>query len=611
MRSPTDETRRGSRWSSPRTLALFLAGFVLLHAPSLWWGFFADDFGHRLVLENPTEHPTMRPWSLYDFGDPTSPKVRDDALFPWWTESDWRGRFFRPLTSVSLWLDHAVWGRWAPGHHLTNLALQLALLGTLLWLYRRVGLGAGVALLALALFALEDGSALVVGWIANRNSLLEALFAAAALGVALRAREKGGAHTTLALVLAGLATLCKESGVAVLAGCALLWFHPGAPGTTPARQSYYAYQGKGEEGKDPSRAGARRSQMRGASLVAAGLAATFLAFFVLAGYGVKSLFYPTPWGEPSLWLEHLGTMLVAGPASLLAPFPIDVLMAAPATFWPGMACAVLVLCLVGPAWVRAARATPYGFFLASFALFSLLPQASALPSDRLLFVPALALAPITATWLTTALAPDAGKWTRRIARTAALTALPLSGVFLVVRGLAFVHIAEISRRAVTTAELDARPPARRDALVLQAPSGIALLGSRAPWLYETGDRLTRIHALQLGQRALRWTRTDERTFELESLDEPFLTNLFESVFRTSSRAYQPGERLRTSAFEVELLECAAEGVRRFRVRCDEPLESERFVFLTWREERLRRLPVPALGESVVLERCQPLDPLLP
>src|SRR6185503_13632839 len=104
----------------------------------------------------------------------------------------------------------AVWGRFAPGHHLTNLALQAALLGTLLWLYRRVGLGAGVALLAVALFALDDGSALVVGWIANRNSLLEALFAAAALGVALRARDQGGARVVLALAFALLAVLCKE-----------------------------------------------------------------------------------------------------------------------------------------------------------------------------------------------------------------------------------------------------------------------------------------------------------------------------------------------------------------------------------------------------------------
>lgn len=581
----------GSRrawWTRPGVVALVLVGLALLHAPSLGWGFFADDFGHRLVLEHPDEHPTMRPWSLYDFGDPNAASVREDALFPWWTESDWRGRFFRPLTSLSLWLDQVVWGRWAPGHHLTNLALQLALLGTLLWLYRRAGLGAGVALLAVALFALDDGSALVVGWIANRNSLLEALFAAAALGFALRVREKGGgAGIVPALALAVLALLCKESGVAVLAGCALLWWPALSPGTT--------------------------GSTRAASVVAAALGGSYLCFLALAGYGVKSLFYPTPWGEPLGWLGHLGTMLVAGPASLLAPFPIDVLMAVPAAFWPGIACAVLVLVLVGPAWIRAMRTTPYGPYLACFALFSLVPQASALPSDRLLFVPALALAPITATWLATTLAPAAPvkRGARWIARLATLTALPLSGAFLLVRSVAFVHIAEISRRAVTTAEIDPHPPARRDVLILQAPSGIALLGPRAPWLYETGDRRSRLHALQLGQRAVRWTRTDERTFELESLDEPFLSNHFESVFRTTSRPYRPGQRLGTSAFEVELLTCEPGGVRSFRVRCDEPLESERFVFLTWREGRLRRVTPPAAGETVVLERCPPLDPMLP
>jgi hypothetical protein len=52
-------------------------------------------------------------------------------------------------------------------------------------------------------------------------------------------------------------------------------------------------------------------------------------------------------------------------------------------------------------------------------------------------------------------------------------------------------------------------------------------------------------------------------------------------------------------------------VRRFRVRCDEPFDAERFVFLTWRDERLRPVPPPGIGETVVLERCPPLDPMLP
>ena len=567
-------------------MALLLAFFVLLHAPSLFWGFFADDFTHRLVLEHPREHPTLRPWSLYDFGDSASAQAItfDDAVFPWWTGSDWKARFFRPLTSLSLWLDHEVWGRRAAGQHLTSLVLQGVFLTLVLWLYRCAGLAPGIALLAMALVALEDGSVFVVGWIANRNSLLEGIFTVAALGMALRARDSGRpGPMVLALTLAGLAALSKESGIAASAACALLWWRGPGP------------------------------LLRTGSVAAALLALAYVVSLLFAGFGVTSLFYPTPWGEPSLWLEHLFVMLIAGPVSLLTPFPVDMLVAVPAAFWPGVILATLVLLVVAGPLARAAGAMAQGAFFAGFALLALLPEICAPPSDRLLFVPAIGLAPLTASWLAGALGSGVQRKKRaqRLAWLVALSALPLSGFCLFLRGVSFVRSSRLAREVVASAELDPRPTERRDVLVLQAPSGIALLGPLAAWRFDTGDRLTRFHALQLGQRAVRWTRVDPRTFELESLDEPFLSNLFERVFLTSSRPARAGERRRTSAFEVELRECEPGGVRRFRLRCDEPLEAERFVFLTWRDGRLRRIAPPASGQSVELGRCERLDPLLP
>jgi hypothetical protein len=42
------------------------------------------------------------------------------------------------------------------------------------------------------------------------------------------------------------------------------------------------------------------------------------------------------------------------------------------------------------------------------------------------------------------------------------------------------------------------------------------------WGFESDDEDLEFHLLQVGRRGLRWSRTEERTFEIESLDEPFL-----------------------------------------------------------------------------------------
>ena len=99
----------------------WLAGLVLLgvalHLPALWMGFYADDYLHRLVLEGRVEQAPMKPWNLYDFG-----AVADwvglsgsTGAIPWWTPPDWSARFLRPLASLSLWLDHFLFGDLALG----------------------------------------------------------------------------------------------------------------------------------------------------------------------------------------------------------------------------------------------------------------------------------------------------------------------------------------------------------------------------------------------------------------------------------------------------------------------------------------------------------------
>ena len=75
--------------------------------------------------------PDAGPWRLYDFSFWTATSAAQQAggLAPWWVSPDFKTSFFRPVTSLSLLLDYRLYGGWAPGYHVTSLAL----FGVLLW----------------------------------------------------------------------------------------------------------------------------------------------------------------------------------------------------------------------------------------------------------------------------------------------------------------------------------------------------------------------------------------------------------------------------------------------------------------------------------------------
>jgi hypothetical protein len=286
---------------------------------------------------------------------------------------------------------------------------------------------------------------------------------------------------------------------------------------------------------------------------------------------------------------------------------VDALVMTPGAFPVLVASGAVVLVLVARGWSRALRSLELGPHLALFAALALLPQASAPPSDRLLYVPALGLAPITALWLVAALGRERARRVRVGAWLVLLSALPLSGLVLVARGLFMGGVARDLNRVFLEAELEPAPAERRDVLLLSTPSVLVALGPLAGWRFHHDEPNTRFHALQFGRRGLRWTRLDERTFELESLDEPFLASLFEGVFRAGTPLAR-GQRFRTSAFELELLDGAPRGLR---LSTEQALEDPRYAFLAWIDGRWKRLEPPAIGAELRLETGQPLRPMLP
>ena len=103
---------------------------------------------------------------------------------------DFRMSFWRPLSSLTHVLDHVLWPRSFVLAHAQSMLWFAALLAVVAVLYRRFHVP-WIAHLALLLYALDDARGWVLGWVANRNALVAATLAFAALAVHDRVRRDG------------------------------------------------------------------------------------------------------------------------------------------------------------------------------------------------------------------------------------------------------------------------------------------------------------------------------------------------------------------------------------------------------------------------------------
>lgn len=347
-------------------IASVFLGALLLHAPSLWMGFFFDDHVHQLVLDGTVHVEHMRPWNLFDFGYASDWQDVDGLLgnFPWWTSPDFSIRFLRPLTSLSLRIDHTLYGGDAVGYHVTNLLLYFFALVAVHRLYLTLGLGRWTAIGALALFSTSNGGWLAISWPANRSTLLVLIASALAVSV-LERRERLGRGLALAAALACglLACASKESGVAAFAviGLRLLLIRRNA----------------GDE--------ATKRWAAGGMAAAITLALAYLLLFLGLGYGPNSMLYAPPWTDPVGYLSNLGILLTAGALELLAPVSIDTT--------PMLTGSMSVSVVLGTlfalpllAYVTRAVGRERAVFFVGWTLLFTIPQASGAPADRALLV---------------------------------------------------------------------------------------------------------------------------------------------------------------------------------------------------------------------------------
>ena len=205
------ETLKGRRGG---LLLVLLLGLCVFY-PAVRAPLILDDHIHAAMVEG-TFAGERGPFDLYDFIDDGDRAVMyERGLIPWWADPRLTIRFFRPLSSALLWLQHVAFSHAALPMHLHSLAWWLFAVLTLRALLRSF-FSDRVTLLGTAIFALSPCHALPLAWIANSEVLFALTFGALALSRQMRARIRGPSlssrtrmvEATLATVFFTLAILC-------------------------------------------------------------------------------------------------------------------------------------------------------------------------------------------------------------------------------------------------------------------------------------------------------------------------------------------------------------------------------------------------------------------
>ncbi|RME51994.1 MAG: hypothetical protein D6795_07275, partial [Deltaproteobacteria bacterium] len=573
--------RRLSSWLSRRDLPLWLAGMaILLSAGVLDDGMALDDYVHYFhVVGLPPDIPGSS-FDIFSF-TPRDPAVREKLMreggAPWFIAPHLHLAFWRPITSLTHSLDYRLWPGQVWWMHLENVLGYALLVLLLAKLYRKLLPVAWVAGVAALLYTIDDAHALAVGWIANRNALLAAIFAFLAFDRHLAWCREGGWRALLAaLLFLAMGLLSAEAAIGV--GAYL-----------------FAYALFLDSGRWFERA--RR----------------LLPYFLLVvgwrllyrhlGYGVvHSGAYIDPLRDPARFLHAFvdrAPRLLLGQFAL-PPADLSIFLRGGGSWahW-GIAAAFLAgfLWLVWPLLRRSRRAR---FWLLGLALATL-PISATFPSDRLLYFVGFGAFGLIAEIFgeIAGRAPDGAGGDAR-ERVGKVMRWFFVGIHLLLPPLLFPLRASFAT--------DVNRIVERSNLGIAAGANLAqrrLVHLRAPnhFFPMYGWVMRRFHGRPLPRSA--WSlvgtlgsvevfREDARSLRITPA-RGFWSEPIDSLFRDEGYTLRPGETIRLDGLVIEAVDALPDRrPRTIRFRFDEPLEDPEYLFVVWEGNGYRPFPLPPL-----------------
>lgn len=362
----TTDTPALPRKQRNQTLALF-ALIIALCLPSLWTGMMGDDYMHYAIFQAddlPIDKPDdLSLFGLFSFinGDPErNRQAMDLGVIPWWTYSEMKYAFWRPVAEITHWIDYQLWPRIPALMHLHNLLWYVGICLLLLKLYRHTLATTPIALLALALYGLDATHGFAISWIANRNGLIAAFFGMAAFYSFIQWRERNDVRWQLAsLLLMLLALLSAELGISTFGYLAA-----------------YAWC------CDP------KGRMRGilATLPHFAVIAIWFAIYKSADFGAANAdaYYVDPAAQPLVFIEQFVQRYAVLLASQWGIIPAELYGYSQAKSINFVIGCIVFLLLVLPLVLVSLLKHRYLQMWLLGMLLSLVPATTALPQDRVL-----------------------------------------------------------------------------------------------------------------------------------------------------------------------------------------------------------------------------------
>jgi len=557
---------------------------VVLCLPSLATGWILDDRLHHTVVNSWESFPALirAPHDLYAFilDDPDWQWwVRERGTLPWYASEGVHASFWRPLTSWTVYWDHAApWSSpvLAHVHSLIWYAVCVLVVG---WLFRKI-LGPGwVAALATLVFAVDEAHAMPVAWIANRSSLLVMVFGAGALLAHIRWRRTSNPLVGLAApALLTLALLSGEMGL-----CFAAYF-----------LAFAVFLDQGT--------------LRGRllSLVpTAAVCAAWRVVYVVNGYGVGgSGLYVDAANDPVRFgaaaIERIPVLLLAQ----LTPIPsyLGLALEESEAIAFVVVAAAIVVALLALAW-RCLRRDPRAWFFATGMLLSVIPMASTLPHDRLLMPVGLGGAGLVALLLASVHVRAASGNVPRPARLLAVVwfvshviIAPLLLPVDTLAGRALGAVFETAPNSLRGMDLD-----NRTLVFVTGPD--FFLTSWAPVFLHDEGRATpsRVRVLGAGTGKVVVRRLDAETLELEC-STGFLNMPLDRTVWSPDHAFRVGQVFELSDMSIRVGRVTDDG-RPDTIRCrfDQPLESLDHVWVYWTADGYKRFVLPAVGQGMTIE----------
>ena len=546
-----------------------LLAFVLA-LPSLSMGLHVDDYFLRNNLLQ------RGPLAAYSFvsRDPQAAHARlleerTAGRAPWWADEHPRASFFRPLSSLSLWLDFSngapLW--WM---HLQNCVIYAVSVWLAIALYRQLGLSdAGLGWTAV-FFGLDAPVAQSAGWIAGRDTLLAVCFGLACILIHDRARRAG---RPLLLALAGLcfalSLLSAELGLCTL--------------------GYLSAHALSVDRGSPAQ--------RVLALVPYGLVTGgYLAHYVSAGYGfsdggIYRDVMSAPGAAALAWLGSLPVWLATTVSLPVASFQLLV----PDLHLPLLVFSLGVLAVVLPLLGPRAIREPHERMFAIGAVLSLVPLAATLPQERLRFFVAFGVFGLLGPWI-------AGNFEARgrLRRTLARSLWRVHGVWLPLLFVPFLF--SISSLSKPVHALDQALP--------RASAPIAILLNPPLWAVPTlltllrstrGEVAPPVFALYAGSQPLEIQRVDERSLELHNARSWFATPFEQHVRNVAHAPFRNGDRIAIAHCTVEVREVDPAGApTRVRFTFERSLDDRELAFHCWQGSQLVAWKPPPIGGRVQL-----------